>query len=459
MLDSLVARFVEHSPVAVMAQLGLERVLDPVWVDELFEAHRGRQYQRQLLFSTTVDIVALVALGMRPSVHAAARARKDLGVSLSALYEKINHTEPQLGRALVEQSARRLEPIVQQLRQSEAPVCPGYRVRIVDGNCLAPSEKRLKPLRSVRSAALPGRSLVVYDPDTSLVVDVLPCEDGHAGERTLMAALIPTAQRGELWIADRNFCTYNIMATWQPSGCAFVVREHSTNAKLTAVGPAIEQGQSDTGVVFEHLVDCHGPDGSLLRLRRIQVQLDKPTEDGDTVVNLLANLPADVTASQIAALYRRRWTIENMFQKLESVLASEVRTLGYPRAALFSFCVAVLAYNVLSMLQAAVQAEHRIEPRSHAELSLFLLGAEVKAVHAGMMIAIPSDQWTAYRELALDAFCSLLLQIAKHADPTAFRKSVRGPKNLKPRERIPPALAGDHKSTARLLKGRPARTP
>jgi hypothetical protein len=69
-----------------MAPLGLERVLEPEWMDELFEKHRGRQYQRELLFSTTVDIVALVALGLRPSVHAAARARKDLSVSLSALY-------------------------------------------------------------------------------------------------------------------------------------------------------------------------------------------------------------------------------------------------------------------------------------------------------------------------------------------------------------------------------------
>jgi hypothetical protein len=49
---------------------------------------------------------------------------------------------------------------------------------------------RIAGLRPVRSAALPGRSLVVYDPDSGLVVDVLPCEDGHAGERTLVVAEI-----------------------------------------------------------------------------------------------------------------------------------------------------------------------------------------------------------------------------------------------------------------------------
>jgi hypothetical protein len=33
----------------------LERVLDPSWLDEVFEEYRGRQYERELLFSTVVD--------------------------------------------------------------------------------------------------------------------------------------------------------------------------------------------------------------------------------------------------------------------------------------------------------------------------------------------------------------------------------------------------------------------
>ena len=116
MLDALFERFVAGTPIAVMAQLGFERVLDPSWLDQMFEDHRGRQYERELLFSTVVDIVALVALGLQPSVHAAARSREDLRVSLGALYDKINHTEPALGRALVQQSAQRLMAVVEKFR-------------------------------------------------------------------------------------------------------------------------------------------------------------------------------------------------------------------------------------------------------------------------------------------------------------------------------------------------------
>lgn len=456
-LDAVLERFVAHSPITVMAQLGLERVLAPSWVEELFEEHRGRQYQRELLFSTVVDIVALVALGLRPSVHAAARARQDLGVSLAALYDKLNRTEPALGRALVQQSAERLAPVVEQFKSGQSPICPGYRVRIVDGNCLAPSEKRLKPLRKVRSAAMPGRSLVVYDPDLGQVTDVLPSEDGHAGERALMAELIPTAKPGELWIGDRAFCTSRILAAWTQQGCAFVVREHGANATLTFCESPQERGKSETGSVFEHLVDCAGPDGNPIRMRRVELHLCKPTEDGDTIIALLTNLPQQISAVAVADLYRRRWTIESMFQKLESVLASEVSTLGYPRAALFSFCVATLAYNVLSMLQAAVEAEHCIEPRSSAELSLYFVANEVRSIHAGMMIAVSPEQWTPWRELPLGDFCQLLLRLASYVDPGTMRKAVRGPKQRVKKKPVPPSVAGAHVSTARLLSNRPRR--
>ena len=331
-----------------MVRLAMRRALDPVWIDDLFEQHRQSQYTREFLFSTTVEVMSLVATGLRPSLHAAAKACRDLPVSITALYDKINRTEPDLVRALVQGSAQRLTQIVKPLLRRRAPVLPGYRVRIVDGNHLPATEKRIKPLRDFRGAALPGQSLVVYDPDLKMVIDMIPCEDAHAQERSQMAPLLANAEPAELWIADRNFSTRAIFSGWHARGSAFLVREHGRNPSPKTCGPANHKGRIETGIVWEQAVCIKDDAGAPLPLRRIELQLDTPTEDGDTKIRLLTNVPQqEVDALTLARLYRRRWHIETLFQRLESVLHSEIPTLGQPRAALLAFGVSILAYNVL----------------------------------------------------------------------------------------------------------------
>jgi IS4 transposase len=160
------------------------------------------------LFSTVVELMSLVALGLRPSLHAAAqRGKASLPASITALYDKVNRVEPAVVRALVAGSAKRLAPVMKPLRRASEPPLPGWKIRIIDGTHLPGSEKRLAPLRGFRGAALPGHSLVAYDPDVDLVVDLVPCEDGHASERDLLPAALASATQGQLWIGDRQFST------------------------------------------------------------------------------------------------------------------------------------------------------------------------------------------------------------------------------------------------------------
>ena len=91
-------RFEQQAPVCVMARLALQRAIAPQWIDEVFAEHRQRQYPRELLFSTVVELMTLVSLGLSPSLHAAATQTKPLPVSLAALYEKVNRTEPAILR-------------------------------------------------------------------------------------------------------------------------------------------------------------------------------------------------------------------------------------------------------------------------------------------------------------------------------------------------------------------------
>ena len=90
--------------------------------------------------------------------------------------------------------------------------------------------------------------------------------------------------------------------------------------------------------------------GETLIARRLELRLPTPTRDGDRVIHVSTNLPAQTTsASAVAGLYRKRWKIETPFQILESALESEQTRLGYPKAGLFAFCVSLVAYNVLAV--------------------------------------------------------------------------------------------------------------
>jgi hypothetical protein len=70
-LEAVFERFTKQNPLTVMARLLMQQALSREWLDELFEHYRDKQYTRELLFSMVVDLMALVVLGLKPSLHAA----------------------------------------------------------------------------------------------------------------------------------------------------------------------------------------------------------------------------------------------------------------------------------------------------------------------------------------------------------------------------------------------------
>jgi len=436
-----------------MARLALEHALPAGWVDEVFEAHRQKQYARELLFSTVVELTTLVSLGLRPSLHAAARGMDGLPVSLASLYDKVNHTEPDVLRALVRGSAARLEPVMAAVGGGRASL-PGWRVRVLDGNHLPGSEKRLLPLRGVRGAALPGQSLVVYDPDLGLVVDLVACEDAHASERAAVLPLLDGARPGELWIADRHYCTHAVLQGLEDAGAGFIVREHAKHPRLAGQGAWQGHGRVEAGLVREQEIT---PAEAQAPWRRIELALDRPTESGDTAIRLWSNLPAEIGAGQIAELYRMRWRIEGMFGRLESVLHSEVGSLGHPRAALLGFAAAVLAYNVLALLQRCVEQAHQPPPDAlpptapPLEVSCFHLAQRVKSSYEGLLVALPPEHWPHWCDTDPAGLAQHMLRLARNINPRQVATSKRAPKPKAPKGYVDGKTARTHVATARVL--------
>src|SRR5947208_15895179 len=112
LFNDLLNRFVDEAPVCVMVRGLMVRALTPERLDALFEKTAQRQYKRELLFSTVVDVMALVVCRVRPSVNAGYQARKEeIGVSVRALYDKLACLEPEISAALVRHTTAQLEPI------------------------------------------------------------------------------------------------------------------------------------------------------------------------------------------------------------------------------------------------------------------------------------------------------------------------------------------------------------
>lgn len=85
--------------------------------------------------------------------------------------------------------AREAQTLIETINGGRPAPLPGYQLKYLHGNCLAASEHCPKPLRATAAGALPGKSLVVFDPPLGLAVDVFPCADGHAQERSLLGAV------------------------------------------------------------------------------------------------------------------------------------------------------------------------------------------------------------------------------------------------------------------------------
>lgn len=156
MLSSIFEQFVQQSPVSVMARGLMERVFAPERMDRLFETHASVQYQQELLFSSQVDLMSLVVCGIHKSVHAAYKARAaNLIVSTTALYKKLSGVELDVSQALVRETARDLQLLIQTMGGEQPSPLPGYRLRIVDGTCLAGTDHRLDAIRSFAAKAYP----------------------------------------------------------------------------------------------------------------------------------------------------------------------------------------------------------------------------------------------------------------------------------------------------------------
>jgi IS4 transposase len=371
-----------------------------------------------------------------------------MAVGRAAVYQKLNGVETDVSAAMLRETADELGRLIAQMGGARPPLLAGYQVRILDGNALAATEHRLAVLREECAAPLPGKSLVVLDPDLRLAVDLFPCEDGHAQERRLFGQVLSRVQPGQLWIADRNMCTLEFLMGIAQRQAAFVIREHQV-MPWQALDELKSIAVVEAGELLEQRIQIEYK-GDVLQLRRIVLKLSQPTRHEDLEIVILSNLPAAVaSASVVSHLYRKRWQVEGLFLSVTTNFEGEIKTLAYPKAALFSFALALVSYNILATVRAALTSVHGVEQGER--MSDFYMVDEIQGTYRGMMIAIPPEHWHSFSDLSLSELAELLQQLAAPVNLKRFRKQPR-----KSKKKTPPRVKDPkrpHVSTANLLSG------
>ena len=88
-------------------------------------------------------------------------------------------------------------------------------------------QHRLAFTRESTAAPLPGKALVVFDPQRETIEAMVPREDGHTQEPELLGQVGPLVGAGLVGLADRNFCTEGFLGELEDRGAYSLIREHA----------------------------------------------------------------------------------------------------------------------------------------------------------------------------------------------------------------------------------------
>nr|WP_234015370.1 transposase [Burkholderia sp. BE12] len=422
-------RFVEQSPMTIMARLVLQCALHDDWVGAA--AGGGDEPDgesiREALFAVAVDAIAAIAAWQRMP-DAVGTVAPGFGAAVTALHDCMSRWRSGWGRALVSDSVDLLLPVAAMRDVDGARAVDGMRLRVLDGaaEACAPRADGCGCGRAcddpARDAAAGGaRVLPVYDPDLGMIVDLLPCERGRAHERAFVGALLETVRPGELWIVDGRFDTDAILSGWPRRGGAFVLREYDRSAACRPLGDWQDAGVFGAGRVRERSVGMAGEGGASDTFR--QIEWEGAEASGD-IVTLLTDLSAErFDAPQVVALSRRRWR-DALPLALEPVMGGTPFGAVPARAALLASGIAAFAYNAFSVMTRVVGGALDLDARDVARLPS-LIADGVTATYAGMMIALPPDWWQRYDQLPATTLGQIVRMLAVHVDPRSERRRRR----------------------------------
>lgn len=255
-------------------------------------------------------------------------------------------------------------------------------------------------------------------------------------ESKVAASLSIHLSKGDLLLADRAFCSYELIARSLARGAHVLMRLHQARAKV------LDWRKGKRLSPHERLVTWHRPQRpagttlskeewealpATLQLRIIKLRYENRMGRMDELIVVTTLLdPKLHNGLDLAELYARRWDIELKLRDLKITLGMEFFAVKSPAMAHKTLWMSVIAFNLIRCLMQRAAAEVE-EPVWHLSfkgvLDLVVASHESFRIHAGK----PRNRAAAMNHL-------LSICATKRIDLRPFRREPRAvkrrPKNF-----------------------------
>lgn len=356
---------------------------------QVFESVRTTEREREWsLFSLTKFWTAVILLAPNSLGHALERARQggnellpEVTATDGGSFQRYKTLHWKFFHALYYAFTQRLlgeaEPVF-------GGTVSGLRARfqnifLIDGSRLDPIAHKLKILRNLAPAILPGCMTVIYDLFNGMTRQVLFDPDAAAAELLRAVPTLSSLPRGSLLVGDRLYAS--IQFFWELSnrglwglfrlnGTLKVERQHLIGRK---------QG-GGRAVVEEWLVSVgSGQTAPVITLRMICFRQGKLQRD------LLTSVldPQMLAAEEALSLYPCRWRIERVFFDLKETLHLGRFYTANPNGVAMQVYAASMVYNAFRVAQGRLAKEHGVAPEEISPAKLFPKLADASQQRAG----------------------------------------------------------------------------
>jgi hypothetical protein len=361
----------QRLPLAEAVFRVLDFCMEDHFLNDLFDRFRGRSYEDILTFPQFVQVISDALLGRQRSAHHSFQQAHDQGTlptCVEALYGKLRRVPLTLSQGLLTETTRRLRQIFPDAIDPLPASLDGLEVLAFDGKKIKFVAKRLKLLRALRGQILGGKLLVVQQMATGLAIAMQANADGEASDNALVAGAVAqvrqdTPRKPRLWVGDRLFCDLQQIPRLKAEGDHFLLRYQSKVGFHRDEQRAVQNGIDSRGVPYTEDWGWLGAPTNAQRQYVRRITLHRQDADAIIVVTDLLDAPT-YPAADLLEVYRRRWGIEKLFQRVTEVFDLRHLIGSTPQATVFQAAFCLLLSNVIQTVRGYVaEAQHR-EPET-----------------------------------------------------------------------------------------------